>query len=454
MKKIGVLKGIIVSALFFTGVSFVYAEKLTLTLKEAIAIGIKNSEAIKAKQVAVQSAEQGVRSAESSLYPTVSVSARYTHLFEQYKTEDTTIGATTIPGKYTSSQDPVSLSASLSQVITTFGKINSEVRLSEAGVSSARLGLEEEKRSLSVSIQRGFYGYMLAREMLTVQEQTLSYKEDALRIVRERYEAGLIPDYEVLRAESDLEGYRPTLLAAQNQVENSLIAVIDLLGIEGVQKEEVALVGSLDEEYTPLWKENLVQQALSNNYSLRQYGQSILLQEVQNDLNRSQKNPTISAFAEYSLASGVDSATGAPLYWGEDSWDGDLSVGLQVTVPLSNLFPWSGENAAIAQGALDKKKLGYELDSLKRSVKSTIEMLIRTIEQKESQIASNRKAVSLAEKLYSSAKERYENGLITSLDFQDAQLDLNSARLGYLEAVYDYKTALFDLMDTMGVDRL
>ncbi|MBN2324009.1 MAG: TolC family protein [Spirochaetes bacterium] len=446
MKKRGVLKAIVVTVLCIAGVSPAYAQKLTLTLDEAIAAGLKNSESVKAKQVAVQSAEQGVRSAESSRFPTVSVGARYTHLFEP-------ITAGTTAAIYTSSQDPVSLSASLSQVITTFGKINSAVRLSEAGVSTARLALEEEKRSLSVSIQRGFYGYLLAREMLTVQEKTLSYKEDALRIARERYEAGLIPDYEVLRAESDLESYRPTLLAARNQVENSLIAVVDLLGIEGVW-EEVTLVGSLEEEHTPLTPEGLEQQALSNNYSLRQYGQSILLQEVQNDLNKRQKNPTVSAFAEYSLKSGVDSATGAPLYWGEDSWEGDLSVGLQVTVPLSNLFPWSGENAAIAQGELDRKRLGYERDSLKTSVQSAIETLLRTIEQKESQIASNRKAVSLAERLYESAKERYRNGLITSLELQDAQVNLNGARLGYLEAVYDYKTALFDLMDAVGVDRL
>jgi outer membrane protein len=447
MKKKGVLKGIIVSVLCITGVSSAYAQKLTLTLEEAIAVGIRNSQAVKAKQVAVQSAEQGVRSARSSLYPAVSVNARYTHLFEP-KTAGTT------PTIYTSSQDPIALSASLSQVITTFGRIDSAVRLSEEGVSSARLGLEEEKRSLSVAIQRTFYGYILAREMLSVQQQTLSYKEEALQTVRERYKSGLVPDYEVLRAESDLESFRPTLIAAQNEVENSLAAVLDLLGIEGVQKEEVTLVGSLDEQYMPLRKEDLLEQALSNNYSLRQYRQSILLQEVQNDLNRRKQNPAISAFAEYSLASGVDSATGTPLYWGEDSWEGDLAVGLQLAVPLSTLFPWSGENAEIRQGELDQKKLGYELDSLKTGTKAAIETLIRTIEHKKAQIDSNRKAVSLAEKLYNSAKERYKNGLITSLDFQDAQVNLNSTRLGYLKAVYDYKTALFNLMDAVGADRL
>jgi len=36
----------------------------------------------------------------------------------------------------------------------------------------------------------------------------------------------------------------------------------------------------------------------------------------------------------------------------------------------------------------------------------------------------------------------------------NARGQLNSAQLGYLKAVYNYKEALFNLMDTMGVDYL
>jgi hypothetical protein len=64
------------------------------------------------------------------------------------------------------------------------------------------------------------------------------------------------------------------------------------------------------------------------------------------------------------------------------------------------------------------------------------------------------KTVALAEELFRLAKEQYSNGLITSLDYQNAQMQLNSAQLGYLQAVYNYKQFLFDLMDKMCVDSL
>ncbi len=448
MKKSGMLKVIIFLFAFFVGTAVAYSEKLELTVEEAVAVGLENSRGIKAKQLAVQSAKQGVRSAESSLYPNVSLSANYAHIFEPYKT---TVGGTTY---YTSPQDPIAVSTNLSQVITSFGKVKNEVRLAEMSVSGARLSLDEEKRALSISIRRAFYNYILAVEVLKVQEQALSYKEDVLATARERYEAGLVPDYEVLRAETDLESFRPNLMAAQKQVEFNLLAVVDLLGLKEDDKVSVVLIGTLEEEYPPLNKEDLVQKTLSNNYNLSQYRQSIALQKIQNDLKRKEKVPNVSGVASYSLSSGVDASTGEPLYWGKGSWDGYLSIGIQVDMPLSSLFPWSGEDAAIKQGKLDLEKLGYGLESLESSTKIALENLMITIEHQRSLIASNKKAVSLAQKLYSSAKERYSNGLITSLELQDNQAQLNDAQLGYLQAVYNYKAALFDLMDAVGVDTL
>jgi len=108
----------------------------------------------------------------------------------------------------------------------------------------------------------------------------------------------------------------------------------------------------------------------------------------------------------------------------------------------------------VRQGEIDLEKLNIEADALESTVKLQVENSLLTLEKSVSQIASGEKAVQLALRLYDAALERYNSGLITSLDLRDVQLNLNTAQLGYLEALYGYNTALFDLMDAVGVSSL
>jgi outer membrane protein len=444
--KAAVIVSIFSFVLFLTAMPMTArAETLTLTLEQAIDLGIQNSSAMKSARLAVQSAEEGVSSARASNYPSLSLGSSYTHRFEKQ----------TQGGTYVSSSDPVSVSAELSQNITSFGQVKGSVKLAQNSVELARLDYEEEKRSLVVDIKRAFYAYLLAKQSLEVQTLTLSFKEDALRVAEERYQAGLVPDYEVLRAESDLESFKPELIEAENQLKYAHLAMLDILGLE-VEKEnfDIELIGTLEDTSYSFDREELMQRAILKNYAITASRQSISLQEVQNDLTKATRRPTVSGFANYSLTSGVDPVTGQPRYWGEGSWNGDLSAGVRMQMPISSLFSWSSQSAAVRQGEIDLEKLNVEAGALESAVKLQVENSLLALEKSVSQIASGEKAVELALRLYDAALERYNSGLITSLDLRDVQLNLNTAQLGYLEALYGYNTALFDLMDAVGVSSL
>jgi len=431
--KAAVIVSIVFFILFITAMPMTArAETLTLTLEQAIDIGIRNSSAVKSARLAVQSAEEGVSSAKASNYPNVSLGSSYTHRFEKQ----------TQGGSYLSSSDPVSVSAELSQNITSFGQVKGSVKLAQNSVELTRLDYEEEKRSLVVDVKRAFYAYLLAKESLDVQTMTLSFKEDALRVAEERYLAGLVPDYEVLSAESDLESFKPELIEAENQLEYARLAIMDILGLE-VAKEnfDIELIGTLEESYHDFEREDLILRALQKNFGIVASRQSISLQEVQNELTKATRRPTVSGFANYSLTSGVDP-------------NGDLSAGVRMQMPISSLFSWSSESATVRQGEIDLEKLNVQLDALESTVKLQVENSLLALEKRASQIASGEKAVELALRLYNAALDRYNSGLITSLDLQDVQLNLNTAQLGYLEALYGYNTALFDLMDAVGVSSL
>jgi len=428
------------------------AETMQLNLEEAIGLGLKNSTTLKQKLLAVNAARAAVQAAKASYYPSVDLSATYLHLFKNEKTQDITFKGYTFPGSYSTSSDPVSISADLSQTIYTFGTLKSSVKIAEENLTLVEMELEEEKRDLIVKIKRAFYWYTLAGEVLRVQEETLNYKEEALNVARKRYDAGLIPDYEVLSAESDVENFKPSVISAANQLKYALLAVKDLLGVEDEGDFDVELIGELGVEYYEFDREELFALARRVKYEIGQYERNINLAALGAEITKNGKKPVVDGFVGYEVQSGFDPQTGKPRYWGEDSWEGNLSAGVRIQMPLSALFPWSKENADIVQSKLDLEQLRMGLDSLESGVRMNVDNVLLRLEEEKSKILSGEKGVELALRLYDSTKKRYENGMASNMELRDSQVSLNSAQLGYLKAMYDYNLALFDLMDAVGVE--
>jgi len=427
------------------------AETLELNVEEAVALGLQNSTTLKTKLIAVNAARAAVRSSRAGFYPTVTLGTVYTHYFEEQKTSAMSVNGFDIPSQYIGSTDPLLFTLDLNQTLTTFGQLKDSVKISEQNLNLAQIDLEEEKRTLIVSIKRAFYLYILTREVLKVQEETLDFRKERLEIAKKRFSSGLVPDYEVLSAETDVESFRPDLISAENQVQFALLAVKDLLNVEDEEGFDLKLMGDLHVSEIGLEKSELIELAMENRYDIEQYRKNLRLMEISNRVTRNQKLPVVRGFVQYQAQSGYDSATGRARYVGEDSWDGDLTAGVSLQWQLSGVFPWSRENADIVEASLDLEGMRLGLKSLESSVKLKIENLLLQIEEEKAKIASRNKGVELASKLYGSARERYAKGFISSTELNESLITLNTARLGYLESIYSYMEARFDLMDAVGV---
>ena len=155
-------------------------------------------------------------------------------------------------------------------------------------------------------------------------------------------------------------------------------------------------------------------------------------------------------WANYQLASGIDD-NGDDAYFQADAWDGTLSAGLQLSIPVSVWFPWSKEASTNRKSQIQLQDLELQYQSVVSGVRLAVESSILKIAEEEAKIASGTKSVELAQRLYDSAVEQYESGYISSTDLRDAQLSLNGARLGYAQAIYGYNGNVLALMDAVGV---
>jgi len=428
--------------LFLAASPLLKAESLKLNLEQAVALGLKNSTAIQSKVLAMGAAQADLAAAKSAYYPNITAGATWTHMFEEIEPT---------AGTYYAASDPLSLSLSLNQTIYTAGQIKNSVRLAEEALKISREELQEEKRNLIILIERAFYGYILAVKSVEINKETQQNKIEALEVTRKKYEAGIASDFEVLQAEADVESFRPTVIGTRNQVKFALLSVKNLLGLEGEEELDVELVGSLEADALILDKETLLALALSNKFDLKSRKSAITLAEIQSELAISANKPGIGAFLSYSVQSGVDPATGENRYWGEDSWDGTLTGGFRIQLPVSAWFPWSRERAERLKSGINVEDRKLNLSSLESTVRLNIENSLLKIEEEKQKITSGEKSVDLAGRLYDSAVKQYARGLISSLELKDAQLGSNSAQLGYLQMIFNYKMAFIDLKEAVGV---
>ncbi len=439
------------------------AETYRFTLQEAIGYGLANSTGIQSKRLALAAAQADLAAARSAYYPSLSAGASWTHFFDRTEIPPTVIPAGSFgggnppadielsSGGYTMASDPLGLSLDLSQTVYTFGKIKAAVSLAEEAVAQATLDLEEETRQTVTLIKNAFYGYLLALEVASINKETLEAKEEALEVARQRFNAGLVADFEVLRAESDLESFKATVISSNNGVRIALLNVKNALGIEE-EDFEFELIGELEPIPVEIDREQLVQTALTKKYELRSFRKGMDMAAASEKLSRSQNKPTLLAWANYSLQSGFDTASGENRYFDIDAWEGDLTMGLNLSVPISAFFPWSKESANIKKARLELQNLQVQYGALESGVRIAVESSILKIAEERAKIASGRKSVDLAQRLYEAAADQYESGYISSVELKDAQLGLNSARLAYAQAIFNYNRNVLDLMDAVGVE--
>jgi outer membrane protein len=438
-------RGLFLPVILLLAAAAAQGQEHRFTLGEAIAYCLQNSTSIKSKALALAAARQDLAAARAAYYPSLSTDLSYTHLYPQPTVQ---LGPVTY---YGAASDPVGLSASLGQAIYTFGKLKGGVKLAEEGVAQAALDLHEEMRKTVVLIKQAFYGYLLALEVRSINRQTLDRRQEALDVAKQRYAAALVSDYDVLRAESDLESFRATLISSENAVKVALLNVRNALGIqeEGFQFE---LVGEMEPLKVELDPEALFARALQRKYELASFRKSIEMVESQAALNRSLALPSLAGFVGYSLQSGFDAATGRNEYFDADAWTATWTAGLSFSVPVSALFPWSKESAAVRKSALQLRSLKLQYSSLEASVRIAVESGILKVGEQEAKIASGRMSLQLAQRLWQSADEQYRAGYISSIDLKDAELGLNAAQLALAQAVYGYNQNVLDLLNLVGMD--
>lgn len=402
-----------------------------LDLEYSLAFALDNNFAIRQAKERIRQQEGVVLQVKSSTIPNVEASGGYNR-------NDKDVG---VQGedKYWS------FSVTANQVLYSGGAIRAGVKGQQLSLDAAVLELQAIINDQLLGVRTRFYSVILSREKIKVQEQNVELLQRQLQDVKNRFEAGTVSNFEVLRAEVALANAQVPLITARNDYRLDIETLRQILGFSTANEQNVTKIpeflGSLD--YTPTSFD--LRSSLS---TAREHRPDLLrLQKLEDAaeqgiiLNRAGYYPNLSLYAGYDWSK----------KFGSNSLPGDRNgwvAGLSSSWAIFDGRATAGK-VIQARSFLEQAKLAFSESQL--AVDVEIRRAISTFQEATELAEASKKVVAQAEEAVRLANARYNAGTATQLDVLTSQVDLTTARINQLQAYYGYIVSVASVRKAMGL---
>ena len=306
-------------------------------------------------------------------------------------------------------------SFSVSQLFTTAGKRNKNIRLAKISVDQARFQFFDLLRTLKLTLRNDFFNIYFQEQSAKVYDQEIGSLQKTFNAYKEQYAKGNVAEKELLRIQSQLY----TLQAEFNNLQTSVDTLQSELKIliratpNTVIAPEVADSLNTMNIVTNVPYQKLVDSANVNRYDLKLAKSTIAYNNVNLSLQKATAVPDVSFSVNYDRQSGYGTNY--------------LGAGLDFSLPFFNRNQGGIKQARIA---IDQSKVQLQNQQ----------------NQLESDLATNYKIALRLEGLYNSFDPQFKNKFIHLI--QEVYKNYEKRNISLLEFLdfYDsYKTNTLQL---------
>ncbi len=330
------------------------------------------------------------------------------------------------------------------QPIFAGGRIQAALRSSRLIREIALRNFETVLADTIQSVRIAFSDALLAREQIQVQEASMKLLTQELEDARRRFEAGVVTQFNVLRAETELGNARPRLIRARNTFRIAKQQLLNLLGQHipsGVAEDiPLELAGNLNVDEVSYDLNSSLLHAMTSRSELAAMRGTQSLRGEQVNLDRAGLRPRVEVFGGYGARSPQFNRdlgeplhgwqTGAQVTW--DLWDGGLTRG------------------KIQESQAKREQATIALDEIARRVELEVRIAHSNFTETKEVLASQRRVTQTAEEALRLASTRAEAGAATQLDVLGSQTALTEARTVFVQATRDHAVALTRLERASG----
>lgn len=405
-----------------------------ITYDQALETAFRENPGLSIADLGIDEADEQLAQARAGFRPTVSFSGSYTRLntVPVMLMDFSDLGIPMDPIEIPmGSADNYSAGFSITVPLFLGGKRAWGAQMARLGVDAAWEEAMMARAELHAQVTAAFYGLLLAEKAEKIAATDLSRAREQLGETQARWKVGYASPLDLKADEVAVSQARASLLAAKNstlQAQQFLNMVLGKPVSTPVQAE-----GDFTLAYQELHVDSLVRRALAKRPEISALDRAGRITELSRSLARSAYSPSLIFITSPSWSNPYQQAEG---------WGSSMAATLALQWPLYD----GGKGLSQARVAdIGAKKLAYS----RRMAEDGIELQVRQayasfVEAYEQIIVGQTMQAQMTE-LVAMAKEQYQTGVISALDYQTFLLNDTQVELAYLASLYQLILAAEEL---------
>lgn len=424
---------LIIILLFSGFISFNAQTKRSISLEEAIELGIKNSKSLKVDQAKIEEATANLLEAKNKQLPDLKVSGTYMYMPLKPNIDLKIAGPS--GGTGVDVHQVAYGSANLSFPVFAGGRIKYGIESAKYLVEASKLSTENDKIAVAYNVAQAYNNLFKASQAIKLLEESLSASEKRDQSFIKLEDNGVIARNDRLKAQLQTSNIELQLLDAHNNYNIANINMDLLLGLADDTEIEI------DPNYIREREVSTDSQYLAEAFKNRKDLQALDYQKRAVELGRkaakAENLPTIALTGGYIAADipKVLTVTNA------------VNVGVGVQYNLANIWK---KNSDVVKAEANAK----QLDATNELLNDNITLDVKRDFQNEvfayKKIDVYQRAVEQAEENFRITKNKFDNGLATMTELLDADTAKLSAQVNLINSKADATLAHKKLLQTTG----
>ncbi len=442
-------------------------EGATLSLNDCIELSIKNSPQIKIYEEYIKTQGYKVGQSKASYVPTIGASIGH-----DYSNSDT--------GNHSMQNRGSSARVSINQLIYSFGKVFSQVKMQKFYKIAAEHDLQTAILDTTNNVKSAYYAVLGAKANVDIQRANVLVNERQYDRTKAFFDEGLVSKIDLVNQEVYLSDSKIGLVSAENLYQNSIVALNNAMyivnapqyNIESTEtfnfKDNYAEINLLNiantttkEDGTVEPKNAVLTTQVEKNDILENYKFTTYPYTLEESIEKAYKNrpdllsmiatkDAVNEALNYSKKSYLPNLTGSVGYnWGHNNYYSTNGLSLGAYLSMNNLN-FVETNLKIKESKSQLEIAKQNVDLIKQNIYFEVQRAYINMIQLEKNIPLMRTRVKQTLENYELADARYEVGLGNFIELQDAKENYNNAQRDYVQTIYDYNVALTNLYTAMG----
>ncbi len=432
----------------FLAISFNSSAQNTWSLQECIDYALQNNIQIKQQQLNTNYIENQVEQAKMNRLPNLNAQLGNDYSFGRSLTYDNTY----------QNVNSTSLSGGASTNVTLWNgfTLNNEVKRQQLDLQASFQDLEKAKDDLMLNIARSYLEILFAEEIVAIAEAQIEITKQQINRTGQLVDAGSLAKGALLEIQAQLAREELQLVNDQNTVQLAYLTLYQLLDLPIAEnfkiekpvlpeiKANISMANSLD----------VYNNAMNARPEIIAAQLRVKSAEKQLDITKGNLYPNLSFGANYYnlYNNKYSDFNGNDITFSKQLKNNARSgMGLTLNIPVFNRFQVRN---SITNANLQIYDYQYRLQSASNVLRKEIEQAYTNAVAALNRYFSSEKAVVSMEEAFRYVEEKYNVGMVNSVEYNQSKNELTAAQSQFLQSKYEYifRTKILDFYNGVPIE--